>query len=77
MQGIGSPNKLGPPALPSIPVQAAHQKPEWWYDVVEGLPDPKVEDGFIDVWDKPGMGVDLIPEQAKKYLRDEDADLFD
>ena len=51
--------------------------PEWWYDIVEGLPDPIVKDGFIDVWDRPGMGVDLIPEEAKKYLRDEDAGFFD
>ena len=51
--------------------------PDWWYDIVDGLPDPIVRDGFIDVWDKPGMGVDLIPEEAKKHLRDEDADFFD
>ena len=34
-------------------------KPEWWYDIVTGLPDPIVQDGFIEVWDRPGMGVDL------------------
>ena len=51
--------------------------PQWWYDIVDGLPDPIVKDGFIDVWDKPGMDVDLIPEEAKKYLRVEDADFFD
>ena len=51
--------------------------PDWWYDIVDGLPDPIVKDGFMDVWDRPGMGVDLIPEKAKKYLRDEDADFFD
>ncbi|MCZ6677252.1 MAG: mandelate racemase/muconate lactonizing enzyme family protein, partial [Candidatus Poribacteria bacterium] len=31
--------------------------PDWWYDIVEGLPDPIVVDGFIEVWDTPGMGV--------------------
>ena len=29
------------------------------------------------VWDAPGMGVDLIAEEARRYLREEDADFFD
>ena len=33
--------------------------PEWWYEIIEGLPDPIVKDSFIEVWDRPGMGVDL------------------
>ena len=52
-------------------------QPEWWYDIVEGLPDPIVQDSHIDVWDRPGMGVDLIPEAAKEYLTEEDAGFFD
>ena len=51
--------------------------PAWWYDIVEGLPDPIVKDGMITVWDRPGMGVDLIPEKAKRYLAQEDAAFFD
>ncbi len=51
--------------------------PDWWYDIVEGLPDPIVENGSIAVWDRPGMGVDLIPEKAKKYLAPDEADFFD
>ena len=51
-------------------------EPSWWYDIVAGLPDPIVQDGFIAVWDRPGMGVDLIPEKAQAYLRDEDKDFF-
>ncbi|WP_217540281.1 enolase C-terminal domain-like protein, partial [Stenotrophomonas sp. GbtcB23] len=42
--------------------------PDWWYDIVEGLPETIVKDGFIDVIDRPGMGVDLVPEKAKRYL---------
>lgn len=49
---------------------------DWWHDIVEGLPDPLVKDGFIEVWDRPGMGIDLIPEATKPYLREEDADFF-
>jgi L-alanine-DL-glutamate epimerase-like enolase superfamily enzyme len=51
-------------------------RPEWWYDVVEGLPDPIVVDSHIAVWDRPGMGVDLIAEEARQYLPEEDADFF-
>ena len=51
--------------------------PEWWYDIVEGLPDPIVRDSHIEVWDRPGMGVSLIPEAAKAYLPDGDEDFFD
>lgn len=50
--------------------------PSWWYDIVEGLPDPIVKDGFIEVWDRPGMGVNLIPEKAQAYLTEEDKDFF-
>jgi L-alanine-DL-glutamate epimerase-like enolase superfamily enzyme len=51
--------------------------PEWWYDIVEGLPDPIVKDGFIEVWDKPGMGVKFNEEAARKYLPEGDEDFFD
>lgn len=51
--------------------------PEWWYDIVDGLPNPIVKDGAIEVWDRPGMGVDLNPERAKRYLSEEDRDFFD
>ena len=51
--------------------------PKWWYDIVEGLPNPIVKDGMIDVLERPGMGVDLIPEKAKRYLSPEDTGFFD
>jgi len=51
--------------------------PSWWYDIVSGLPDPIVKDSFIDLWDTPGMGVDLIPEKAAQYLSEEDKGFFD
>ncbi len=52
-------------------------RPAWWYDIVDGLPDPVVKDGFIDVRDRPGMGVDLNVEVARVYLLDGDEDFFD
>jgi L-alanine-DL-glutamate epimerase-like enolase superfamily enzyme len=52
-------------------------QPEWWYDIVEGLPDPIVKKGFIDVWDKPGLGVKFNVKAAKAHLSDEDRGFFD
>ncbi len=52
-------------------------KPEWWYNIIEGLPNPIVKDGLIEVWDTPGLGVDFKVEQARQYLAPEDQDFFD
>jgi L-alanine-DL-glutamate epimerase-like enolase superfamily enzyme len=52
-------------------------QPAWWYDIVEGLPDPIMQDGMIDVWDKPGLGVDFNVEAARQYLPAGDEDFFD
>ncbi len=51
--------------------------PEWWYDIIEGLPDPIVKDSYIDVWDTPGLGIRFNVPEAKKHLPDEDRDFFD
>ena len=51
--------------------------PAWWYDIVEGLPDPVVKEGFITVWDVPGMGVELNEEATRQYLPEGDEDFFD
>ena len=48
----------------------------WWYDIVDGLPNPIVQNGEITVWDRPGMGVTLNPERTLPYLLPEDADFF-
>ncbi len=52
-------------------------QPEWWYQIVEGLPDPIMKDGFIDVWDRPGLGVTFNIAAAKSHLSDEDRHFFD
>ena len=51
--------------------------PAWWYDIIDGLPDPIVKNGFIEVWDKPGLGVLFNKQAAKKYLTEEDTGFFD
>ena len=50
---------------------------EWWYDIIEGLPDPIVVDSHIEVWDRPGLGVTFNVKEAKKYLKDGEGDFFD
>jgi L-alanine-DL-glutamate epimerase-like enolase superfamily enzyme len=52
-------------------------RPEWWYDIVEGLPDPVVKEGFIEVWDRPGLGVEINAEAARPHLPEGDEGFFD
>jgi L-alanine-DL-glutamate epimerase-like enolase superfamily enzyme len=52
-------------------------KPEWWANLVEGLPNPIVKDGFIEVWDRPGLGVALNAEATMPYLSEEDKGFFE
>ena len=49
----------------------------WWYDIIDGLPDQIVTEGFVDVWDKPGLGICFRVNAAKKYLEAGDAQFFD
>ncbi len=51
--------------------------PEWWSDILEGLPDPIVKDGFIEVWDRPGLGVAFNVEKARAYLPEGSEGFFD
>jgi L-alanine-DL-glutamate epimerase-like enolase superfamily enzyme len=52
-------------------------QPDWWYEIVEGLPNPIVKHGYIDVWDKPGLGVTFNVSAAKAHLTDDDRGFFD
>ena len=52
-------------------------RPDWWYDIVEGLPNPIVNNGHIEVWDRPGLGVTINASAAKQYLSDEDKGFLD
>ena len=38
----------------------------WWKDIVKGLPDPLIKDGFIQVPNKPGLGFDELNEELIK-----------
>lgn len=52
-------------------------QPDWWYQIMDGLPDPIMKGGFIDVWDRPGLGVTFNVGAAKAHLEDEDRHFFD
>ena len=52
-------------------------KPDWWHDIVDGLPNPIVKDGFVEVWDRPGLGVELVADRARPYLGADDSGFFD
>ena len=43
----------------------------WWDDIVTGLPKPLVKDGFIEVPDKPGLGIDdVVDEVISEHLQE-------
>ncbi|MGI6456049.1 MAG: mandelate racemase/muconate lactonizing enzyme family protein [bacterium] len=44
---------------------------DWWSDLVTGMEKPLVQQGFITVPDKPGLGVDLNEEVIKEHLEGE------
>jgi len=51
---------------------------EWWEgNLVKGLEKPVVKDGFVEVPDKPGLGIELNEKAVRKVLREEDKDFFE
>lgn len=36
----------------------------WWNDIANGLPKPLIKDGFIEVPDKPGLGIDSLNDEV-------------
>jgi len=50
----------------------------WWSDLVKGLPNPIVQNGFISVPDKPGLGIDdLNDEVIAQHLDPNDPGLWE
>ena len=49
----------------------------WWSEIIVGLPEGQiVKDSMVDLLQAPGLGLDIDPEAARKYLREEDASFF-
>jgi L-alanine-DL-glutamate epimerase-like enolase superfamily enzyme len=52
-------------------------KQDWWCAILEGIEDFDVTDGHITVPDTAGLGICFRVDEAKQYLREEDAGFFD
>ncbi|MDA1280173.1 MAG: mandelate racemase/muconate lactonizing enzyme family protein [Chloroflexi bacterium] len=66
-------------ALPDnfIAFELPSGKPEWWYDILEGMDKLVVKDSHIAVNDTPGLGISFRVDETRQYLREEDAGFFD
>ncbi len=50
----------------------------WWSDLVTGLPNPIVENGFITVPDAPGLGIESLEDDViKKHLHPDYPDMWE
>jgi L-alanine-DL-glutamate epimerase-like enolase superfamily enzyme len=49
----------------------------WWNEMVIGLPNPIIQNGYIDVPEAPGLGIDLNEEVMKAHLDPKDPGYFD
>lgn len=49
----------------------------WWYQIIQGLGEPIVKDGFVRVGDLPGLGVELDREAAAAHLEPGAQNFFD
>lgn len=57
-------------AIPNFLVLEFHASDvPFWDDLVEGIPKPIIQNGSIQLPDKPGLGVKLNEEVARKYAR--------
>ncbi len=57
-------------AIPNFLVLEFHASDvPFWNDVVDGIPKPVIQNGFITLPEKPGLGVTLNEEVARKYAR--------
>jgi L-alanine-DL-glutamate epimerase-like enolase superfamily enzyme len=66
-------------ALPQnfIAFELPNGKPDWWWDILEGIDAYEVKDSHIVVNDTPGLGISFRIDEAKRYLSEEDAGFFD
>ena len=48
----------------------------WWDEMVTGLPNPIIQDGYMNVPETPGLGIDLNEEVIREHLHAEETDYF-
>jgi len=81
-----APHCAGSPISAMANVHAAAAMPEnlvavefhavavpWWDDLVKGIDKPIIKDGFINVPENPGLGVEINEKVARKHLTDGEA----
>lgn len=57
-------------AIPNFLVLEFHASDvPFWNDLVEGIPKPIIKDGFIQLPERPGLGVTLNEDVARKFAR--------
>ena len=49
----------------------------WWNEMVTGLPNLIIQNGYIDVPEAPGLGIDLNPDVLKAHLDPKDPGYFE
>lgn len=49
----------------------------WWNELVTGLPNPIIQNGYIQVPEGPGLGIDLNPDVIKEHLDPKDPGYFE
>jgi L-alanine-DL-glutamate epimerase-like enolase superfamily enzyme len=40
----------------------------WWQDLVKGVKKPIIKDGYIEVPNKPGLGIELEEKIVRRHL---------
>ena len=48
----------------------------WWDEMVTGLPNPIIQDGYIAVPETPGLGIELNEEVIREHLHSEETGYF-
>ena len=60
-----------------IALEHHHVDVPWWGDLVTGLPEPAVQNGFMTVPDAPGLGIALNEEAIREHLSEKDPGYFE
>ena len=47
-----------------------------WLDLVKGIPENFVKDSYIEVSDRPGVGVELVEKAVRKHIPEQEAEAF-
>jgi L-alanine-DL-glutamate epimerase-like enolase superfamily enzyme len=49
----------------------------WWNEIANGLPNPVVQDGFIEVPETPGLGIESLNDEViAEHLAPEETELW-